>query len=147
MPLQVIVSQSEAETFEAGRRIAGSLRPGDVVLLEGDLGMGKTVCARGIAVGLGVDEEAVRSPTFTLVNPYHGRLAVFHIDLYRIEKTEDLDELGLEEILGGDGVAIVEWPERLGPFAVGGAVRVRLRDGGGCRREITVEDGRGYSSR
>ncbi len=143
MPPRITVSSSEAETYETGRALAAGLCPGDVVLLEGQLGAGKTVFARGLAAGLGVDPEDVRSPTFTLVNPYRGRVPVYHVDLYRIEVPDDLDELGLEEILGGDGVAVIEWPERLGGYLPERAVRVRLRDLGGTDRQISIEDGRG----
>jgi tRNA threonylcarbamoyladenosine biosynthesis protein TsaE len=136
------VTRSEDETREAGRALAIGLRPGDTVLLTGHLGMGKTVFARGLAAGLGVPPEEVRSPTFTLVNPYRGRVPVYHVDLYRIEKESDLEELGLEEILGGDGVAVVEWAERLGPWRPRGAVTVRIDDLGGDRRALTIEDGR-----
>jgi tRNA threonylcarbamoyladenosine biosynthesis protein TsaE len=142
MPPRIVVSRSENDTYEAGRALAADLRPGDIVLLEGHLGAGKTALARGLAAGLGVDPEEVRSPTFTLVNPYRGRVPVYHVDLYRIEVPADLDELGLEEILGGDGVAVIEWPERLGVFLPERAVRVRLRDLGGAEREISIEDGR-----
>lgn len=138
-----LVARSAAETFEAGRTLAATLGAGDIVLLTGDLGMGKTVFARGLAVGLGVDPETVRSPTFTLVNPYHGRIPVYHVDLYRIEKDSDLDELGLEEILGGDGVAIVEWAERLGPWMPEVCVAVRIEDLGNSRRRLSIEDRRG----
>jgi len=143
------VTRSEAETRSAGEALAAALKVGDIVLLHGDLGMGKTVFARGLAAGLGVDPGEVRSPTFTLVNPYHGRLTVYHVDLYRIEGTKDLDELGLEEILGGDGVAVVEWAERLGPYRPRRCVEVRIEDGGGSARRIVVTDARrrGYSTR
>lgn len=137
-----MTSHGEADTFSFGRRLAADLEPGDVVLLRGDLGAGKTVLARGIAVGLGVPAEEVRSPTFTLVNPYQGRLAVYHLDLYRIEKAADLDELGLEEILGGDGVAIVEWGERLGAWRPARCLEVAITDLGGSERELTLMDGR-----
>jgi tRNA threonylcarbamoyladenosine biosynthesis protein TsaE len=123
--------------------MAGDLHAGDCVLLEGGLGAGKTEFARGLAEGLGVNPEDVRSPTFTLVNIYSGRLPVYHIDLYRIEKAQELRELGLEEILGTDGVAIVEWPDRLGNYRPKKAVTVRLADLGGETREITIEDCRG----
>jgi len=142
-----LVSRSEGQTLAAGRALARALRAGDVVLLRGDLGMGKTVFARGLAAGLGVDPGEVRSPTFTLVNPYRGRLPVYHIDLYRIEAPRDLDELGLEEVLGGEGVEIVEWPERLGPHHPARHVLVRIEDRGGSSRRITIEDARGYSTR
>ena len=140
MASRTLVTRSESETRERGRALAAELGPGDVVLLTGDLGMGKTVFARGIAVGLGVPDDEVRSPTFTLVNRYDGgRCAVHHIDLYRIEKDGDLEELGLEEILAGEGVAIVEWAERLGPWSPGRAVAVRIADRGGDERSITIE--------
>ncbi len=141
-PTRVLLSHSETETFEAGRALASGLRPGDVVLLRGKLGMGKTVLARGIAAGLGVPPAEVHSPTFTLVNQYSGRLPVHHVDLYRIEGPRDLDELGLEGILEGDGVVVVEWAERLGPYRVEDALEVTILDGGGERREIRIEDRR-----
>ena len=122
--------------------MAASLRAGDCVLLEGALGAGKTEFARGLAEGLGVNPEEVRSPTFTLVNIYSGRLPVYHIDLYRIEKAPELRELGLEEILGTDGVAIVEWPDRLGVYRPRKAVLIHLTDLGGEKREITIDDRR-----
>ena len=96
-----LVSKSEAETVRLGRSLAAELQAGDVVLLEGVLGAGKTALARGIAAGLGVPEEEVRSPTFTLVNPYQGRLPVYHVDLYRIADSVDflksLDDASLFE--------------------------------------------------
>lgn len=136
------VTRSAAETFAAGFDLAGALEPGDVVLVSGNLGAGKTVLARGLAAGLGVDPDDVRSPTFTLVNPYRGRCPVYHVDLYRIDKAADLDELGLEEILGGDGVAIVEWAERLGPWRPRRCVAITIEDRGGNERALVVEDRR-----
>ncbi|HZM69676.1 MAG TPA: tRNA (adenosine(37)-N6)-threonylcarbamoyltransferase complex ATPase subunit type 1 TsaE [Candidatus Cryosericum sp.] len=133
---------SEAETFALGRDLAGDLRPADVVLLQGDLGMGKTVLARGLAAGLGVPEEDVRSPTFTLINLYQGRLPVYHIDLYRIDKPAELEELGLEEILGADGVAIVEWAERLGPYRPPRGLLITITDRGGSARTVEIDDTR-----
>ncbi len=138
-----VTSHREADTFSFGRTLASGLRAGDVVLLRGDLGAGKTVLARGIAVGLGVPAEEVRSPTFTLVNPYRGRLPVYHLDLYRIEQSVDLDELGLEEILGGDGVAIVEWGERLGAWRPPNCIEVSIADLGGSERALEIVDARG----
>jgi tRNA threonylcarbamoyladenosine biosynthesis protein TsaE len=142
MPSRKVITRSEAQTRARGEALAGSLRPGDVVLLFGDLGMGKTVFARGLARGLGVSDEHVRSPSFTLVNRYAGRHTVYHVDLYRIDRADELRELGLEEILGGDGVTVVEWAERLGPYRPERAVVVRLADRGGDVREITIEDQR-----
>lgn len=105
------ITVSEAETEAAGTRLAASLGPGAVVLLYGDLGAGKTALTRGIAQGLGIDPAEVSSPTFTLVQEYHGRLTLFHVDLYRLEERE-VDDLGLEELVLGDGVVVIEWAER-----------------------------------
>ncbi len=107
-------TQSPEETLSLGEKIGRHLRAGDIVCLFGDLGAGKTTLTQGIARGLGVPkEEYVRSPTFTLVNQYEGKLPVFHIDLYRIASLHDLEDLGLEETLGTRGVTIVEWAEKL----------------------------------
>ncbi|HYS78189.1 MAG TPA: tRNA (adenosine(37)-N6)-threonylcarbamoyltransferase complex ATPase subunit type 1 TsaE [Candidatus Dormibacteraeota bacterium] len=142
MPSRTVVTRSEEATRAEGALLAAGLRGGDVVLLVGDLGMGKTVFARGLAAGLGVDPEQVRSPTFTLVNRYAGRMTVYHVDLYRVDRVEDLDELGLDEVLEGDGVAVVEWAERLGPYRPRRFVEVRLTDRGGSERELTILDAR-----
>ena len=135
-------SESEAQTFALGLELAGDLRPADVVLLRGDLGMGKTVMARGLAAGLGVAEADIRSPTFTLINLYQGRLPVYHIDLYRIDRPAELEELGLEEILGIEGVAIVEWAERLGPYRPDRFLEIAITDRGGSARDIEILDTR-----
>ena len=104
------------ETIQLGIKIGQSLQSGDLVLLFGDLGAGKTTMTQGIAQGLGVAEnEYVRSPSFTLINEYRGRIPIFHIDLYRIESAPELENLGLEEVLISEGASIVEWAERLFP--------------------------------
>jgi tRNA threonylcarbamoyladenosine biosynthesis protein TsaE len=95
------------------RELAGRLHAGDVVLLSGDLGAGKTSFVRGLAEGLGIDPDEVSSPTFTLVHEYRGgRLTLYHADLYRLEQTA-AEDLGLEELGAADGILAVEWPERL----------------------------------
>jgi tRNA threonylcarbamoyladenosine biosynthesis protein TsaE len=109
----IIDSKSEQDTVDAGRALAERLAAGDVLLLYGDLGAGKTAFVRGIARGLGAPEGDVSSPTFTLVQEYRGgRLTLFHADLYRLTPAEAAD-LGLHE-LGEDGVLAVEWADRLG---------------------------------
>ncbi len=102
---------SAEETARLGEAMGPWLRPGDTVLLEGDLGAGKSVLARGIARGLGIDRP-MPSPTFTLMQPYQGRLKLYHFDLYRLEGEDEFFEAGLDEFVGGDGVAVVEWPDQ-----------------------------------
>ena len=111
MPPQL--SHSEAETESIGRALAARLGAGDVVLVSGHLGAGKTALVRGLAAGLGIDPVEVASPTFTLVHEYRGgRLALYHVDLYRLDRAAT-DDLGLEEMGAADGVLTIEWPERL----------------------------------
>ena len=101
---------SEADTAAFAGALAKCLRPGDTVLLCGDLGTGKSVFARGAARALGV-QGAMPSPTFTLMIPYTGNVKLYHFDLYRLNDPEEFYAVGLDEFIGGDGVAIVEWPE------------------------------------
>jgi tRNA threonylcarbamoyladenosine biosynthesis protein TsaE len=122
-----LLSHSEEETFEIGKRLAESLKLPAHILLYGDLGAGKTALTRGIAAGFGLtDTSQVSSPTFTLINQYRGSIDIFHIDLYRID-TGRLDGLGLDEIFDhATAGVIVEWAERLGDFPTPGAVKVFL---------------------
>ncbi|KRO16586.1 tRNA (adenosine(37)-N6)-threonylcarbamoyltransferase complex ATPase subunit type 1 TsaE [Lacticaseibacillus saniviri] len=105
--------QNEAALQQFGKRLADLLQPGDVLLLDGDLGAGKTSLTKGIAEGLGIDAP-IKSPTFTIIREYQqGRLPLYHMDIYRLENG-GADDLGLEEYFEGDGVSVVEWPEFLG---------------------------------
>jgi tRNA threonylcarbamoyladenosine biosynthesis protein TsaE len=107
-------TRSASDTLILGEKIGRHLEAGDIVFLFGDLGAGKTTLTQGIARGLGVaKEEYVRSPTFTLVNQYKGKVPVFHIDLYRIASSHELEDLGLQEVFSGEGISIVEWAEKL----------------------------------
>ena len=107
------VTHSEDETSALARELAAALKAGDVLLLSGHLGAGKTAFVRGLASGLGVDPEDVSSPTFTLVHEYRGgRLTLYHADLYRLEKVAT-EDIGLEEMGVSDGVLAIEWPDRL----------------------------------
>lgn len=130
-------SASEEETRALGRALAAELAPDGVLLLSGDLGSGKTVLAQGIASGLGIDPAEVLSPTFNLIREHRGsRGRLVHVDLYRLDPDE-VGALGLDELLAGPGVKVVEWAERL-PFPVPGAKMLRLARATGeeGRREI-----------
>ncbi|MGE5486801.1 MAG: tRNA (adenosine(37)-N6)-threonylcarbamoyltransferase complex ATPase subunit type 1 TsaE [bacterium] len=110
--MPAFVTRSEDETIELGERLARELPPGAVVLLIGELGAGKTTLAKGIVKGLGAAApEEVSSPTFTLVHEY-GEGRVFHIDLYRLERASEVEALGLDELMNGEAVMLVEWGER-----------------------------------
>lgn len=106
-----MASRSPEETQRIGRLLGNKAQPGDVFLLTGPLGAGKTCLAQGIAWGLGVQEYA-RSPTFVLVTRYQGRLTIHHVDLFRIDGSLEAQDLGLEEHLGGEGVCMVEWADK-----------------------------------
>ena len=108
------ISHSPDETLQFGKSLGTSLAAGDIILLFGDLGSGKTRFTQGICYGLELDKNFyIRSPTFTLINEYQGRLPIYHIDLYRLENQEEIYSLGLEEILYNRGVTIIEWAEKL----------------------------------
>lgn len=118
-------SMSEEETLAAGAALAAGLAPDGILLLSGELGSGKTVLARGVARGLGIDPREVQSPTFNLIREHRGSGgSLVHVDLYRLEP-EETAALGLEELLAGPGVKVVEWAERL-PSAVSSSLRGAL---------------------
>ena len=132
------VTHSAAETRALGARMAQELKAGDVVLLEGELGDGKSEFARGVAGGLGVT-ETVTSPSFTILNVYEsGRVPLYHFDWYRLESAEELFEMGLDEYLGGDGVALVEWPGRCPEAVPEKHLMIRFVQTGEETREIEV---------
>jgi tRNA threonylcarbamoyladenosine biosynthesis protein TsaE len=105
------LTRSEEETSTAGEEFAARIHPGDVVLLHGDLGAGKTAFVRGLARGMGAPGDDVSSPTFTIIQEYRGRVPLYHVDLYRLAPVE-VGELGLDELFEGGGVVAVEWAER-----------------------------------
>ena len=114
MPAVEILSRSTEETIARGRGLAASLRPPLLVLLTGELGAGKTTLTKGIISGLGVAvEEEITSPTFTLIHVFHGRVKVFHVDLYRVSDVHDFDTLGLEDLFAEPAIVLIEWPEHM----------------------------------
>lgn len=138
------ITTSPDDTFELGAKIGRSLLGGEVFLLNGQLGAGKTLFAKGIATGLGIDPDEVSSPSFTLVNQYEGRLKLYHLDLYRLPEgpaaayAVDLDEL-LDE---SDAVVLIEWGDRLGEYRLPAGVRKIIIEGDGDEeRRITLAQG------
>jgi tRNA threonylcarbamoyladenosine biosynthesis protein TsaE len=136
---------SPERTRELGEALGRLLGPSSVVLLHGELGAGKTCFTQGLARGLGVPEdEPVTSPSYTLMNPYEGRLPLYHFDLYRLVSVEDLVDLGFEDYLHGAGVTVVEWADRFPELVLEG-LRVRLEHGSENSRRIALEaDGEPY---
>jgi tRNA threonylcarbamoyladenosine biosynthesis protein TsaE len=104
-------TSSEEETSSVGQQIAPSIRRGDVILLYGELGAGKTTFVRGLARGLGAAADEVTSPTFTLIQEYRGQTTLYHVDLYRLDSRE-VDDLGLDDVISSGGVVAIEWAER-----------------------------------
>jgi tRNA threonylcarbamoyladenosine biosynthesis protein TsaE len=132
--LRETTTTSAAETEEAGRQLGERLRTGDVVLLTGELGAGKTTFVRGVARGAG-SSAPVASPTFQLVRVYAGRVQLAHVDLYRIEHTAELGDLGLDE-LADQGAIVIEWGDRL---KVPGAALIEIENLGGDRRVLRMK--------
>ena len=139
-----LVTTSPEETARAGERLGQTLGPGAVVALSGELGSGKTCFIQGLARGLGVTRAAT-SPTFVLVNQYAGRVPVYHVDAYRTESLTELVDLGLEELLGGEGVTVVEWADKLLPLLPPDTIHVRIEGVGDEPRQITIRAPGGVS--
>ena len=141
-----IVTTSPRQSQNLGRNLGKLVQGGEIIGLVGEFGTGKTCFVRGFAHGIDVGAEAwVRSPTFTLINEYSGRLPVYHIDLYRVGKQAELDSLNLREYLYGDGVSLIEWFEFLPAHEVDEYLELRISHCGGNRRELTfVAHGQRY---
>jgi len=133
------ISESPDDTLALGRRLGERAAPGDVIALTGDLGTGKTVLAKGLAVGAGVrHERLVTSPTFVLVHEYAGRLPVFHVDAYRLHGARDLVALGADEWFFGEGLCIVEWADRVREALPAERLDVHLEHLGPTRRRLIL---------
>lgn len=135
-------SHSAEDTFAFGRKLGQEAQPGQCYALNGDLGCGKTVLTKGFAAGLGITEH-VTSPTFTILQTYEGgRLTLHHLDVYRIEDEDEMEEVGLDDCLYGDGVCLIEWPERIRSLLPEDAVIITIEKipaAGTDERRITVQ--------
>lgn len=143
MNSMVIETRSPEETFRLGRKLGEAAVPGQVFTLTGDLGTGKTVFTQGFAKGLGI-EEPVNSPTFTIVQVYdEGRLPLYHFDVYRIGDIEEMEEVGFEDYIMGDGVSLIEWAELIREILPEKRTAVRIEkdlEQGFDYRKITIEE-------
>lgn len=133
------ITQTAEETIILGKKIGSKLQPGDIIAMEGALAAGKTTITKGIADALGV-QDTITSPTFTLISEYEGNLPLYHMDVYRLDSCEDFINLGVEDLMYGDGISIIEWSERvraeLPPSTI--TLRLETRDDGG--RTISLEN-------
>src|SRR6185436_3682834 len=142
LPVGEFLSHSPKETFEFGYQLGERLEGGEILLLSGPLGAGKTLFVKGICSALGIEEEDVTSPSFTLVNPYDGRLRLYHLDLYRLDEgasaahAVDLDDLLADET----SVIVIEWAERMGPYPLPDNVwRIKISGDGDDARRVVIE--------
>ena len=141
LPAGNLISHSPEQTFQFGRDLGSRLEGGEILLLSGPLGAGKTLFVKGICAALGIDEEDVTSPSFTLVNPYSGRLQLYHLDLYRLDEgasaahAVDLDDLLADE----KSVIVIEWAERMGAYPLPGNVwKIDISGDGDDARRIAI---------
>lgn len=135
----ILITKTPEETIALGKRLGSMLKKGDVVALQGTLAAGKTTITKGIALALGITEP-VTSPTFTLISEYYGSMTLYHMDVYRLDSTEDFINLGVEEMLYGDGVCVVEWSEKVMKELPQSAILVRLNALEDGSREITIDN-------
>jgi len=133
-----ITSHNESETIALAKKLAPLFRPGDLVVLKGELGAGKTAFVRGLAEALGLDREAVNSPSFTIVNEYPGERPMYHLDLYRINDPTELDEIGWDEYLQRPGLIVVEWGDKAGDYLPSRYYMISFRIIDEQTREINV---------
>lgn len=134
------LSRSESETMDFALQFASTVKPGDVICLKGDLGAGKTHFVKGFAGAFGVPAEQVSSPTFTIIQEYSGSIPVYHFDFYRLKSPNEALEIGTEEYFYGDGVSIVEWPDKIRTLLPSHSIFVSLTHKGGNKRLIEIED-------
>ena len=126
---EVIESLREQDTYDLGKKLGENCKPGDIILLNGDLGVGKTVFTKGFGKGLGI-EEPISSPTFTIMQIYEqGRLPLYHFDVYRIGDVDEMYEIGYEEYFFGDGVCVIEWADLIEEIIPDDAVRIEIEYG------------------
>ncbi|NQU04147.1 MAG: tRNA (adenosine(37)-N6)-threonylcarbamoyltransferase complex ATPase subunit type 1 TsaE [Syntrophaceae bacterium] len=134
-----LISNSIGDTINLGSIIGENLNGGDIIALTGELGSGKTCITRGIARGMGISEEFyITSPTFTLINEYPGRIPLYHLDVYRLSGSKDLEDLGYEEYFYGKGAIVIEWAEKIRDIIPPDSIFIYLKYLGEKKREIEI---------
>lgn len=133
-----LVTTSESQTAATGKALANVLTVGDLVVLSGPLGAGKTCFIKGLALGLGIAEDDIKSPSFTLVNEYYGRLPLFHFDLYRMKESSELYQIGWDDYLLRDGIMVVEWGEKAAEFLPERRIEINMEIVSENERELKI---------
>lgn len=136
-----MLTHSAEKTIELGRELAKRLSMGDVVALYGDLGSGKTTFTKGIGEGLGVeDPRHINSPSFVLIKEYKGMLPLYHLDLYRLDNLEDIENIAIDEYLYGDGITVIEWAEKIKGLLPDKHIAVTFKIKGETERDIDISE-------
>lgn len=132
------ITNSAAETIQLGREIGLKIKPGDIIALKGNLAAGKTTLTKGIAISLEIEDE-ITSPTYTLIYEYYGKMPLYHMDMYRIDSIEEFELLGVDEMLFGTGVSIIEWSERIEEYLPENHIVIDIQRQEDDRRIINIE--------
>ncbi|MDO9465053.1 MAG: tRNA (adenosine(37)-N6)-threonylcarbamoyltransferase complex ATPase subunit type 1 TsaE [bacterium] len=136
---KAVTTNNPEETKCLGKKIGRFLKEGDVIALVGNLGAGKTVIANGLCTGLGVKEDYITSPTYTIINQYDGRIPVYHIDLYRLNDSKELYNIGWDEYIYGNGTCIIEWADKAAEMLPEEYLMVNIEVTGKDKRKITLQ--------
>lgn len=141
--MKTVITTSPDETRRLGKTIGGLLTGGELLAIEGGLGSGKTVFVKGLALGLEIKDKDVSSPTFVFIHEYRGRLVLYHVDLYRIDNSYDIEDLGLFEFIGGEGVTAIEWADRASKLLPDDRIDIEIINLGADKRKIAVKGSSG----
>lgn len=134
-----LISKNENETITIGYKLGKFLKEGDIVCFFGELGSGKTTMIKGIGKALGIDEKDIISASFTIIAEYHTNPPLIHIDLYRIEKEDEIDNIGLWEFLGNKNITVIEWADKLGKYLPNNSIKLYIKHINENQREILIE--------
>ena len=132
------ITQTASDTIKLGSEIGKKLKAGDIIALKGNLAAGKTTITKGIAMSLDIENE-ITSPTYTLISEYEGKLPLYHMDMYRIDSVEEFELLGVDEMLFGTGVSVIEWSERVEEYLPEDHIIINIQRQENGSREITIE--------
>lgn len=135
----IFITKNPDETLKLGNKIGSVVKPGSIIALRGDLGAGKTLLTKGIAIALNINED-VTSPTYNIVCEYSGKMPLYHMDLYRISDSEEFEMLGVDNLLFGNGISVIEWCERIDDYLPEDIINITLkRNSNDESREIIIE--------